>query len=428
METAERNIVALREAQRSAFDALLREEKDVSRFVDDFARRRGSSAWARIHRIPCGRTSGRTARERSRADARTGPIADDHPPRATGWERGRWNRGAAGRRIGRRRRDRTVEKTTTRRVRPRLRLAESVRVVPRLLVRVRGRAAQTRRPREPPRDVRSAAAAAAAPAAPAGFGDAAFRPGGGTTGGWADVDHARARRCLARCNMNYGAATVMAADELAAFGIERAEVVRPRVGTRSALRAEGKNEGVGARVARPQRYDAAAQRRRRTRNAARRRPRKRKAAARAAARENAREAALRGGGRGNARRRPTSPRRAPPPPPAEKAARPRARDELSANAPNATRETPSARRRGGRCKKRRGKRRRRRRRRSSLRRRNKPPPRPRRTAIASKPGCASRRRGDARRRRRTWHSKRARRGRRRRRRNFARRRLAGDHV
>ena len=48
----------------------------------------------------------------------------------------------------------------------------------------------------------------------------------GSTGGWADVDHARWRRCLARCNMHYAAATAMAADDLAPFGIERAEVVR----------------------------------------------------------------------------------------------------------------------------------------------------------------------------------------------------------
>ena len=48
----------------------------------------------------------------------------------------------------------------------------------------------------------------------------------GPTGGWADVDHSRWRRCLARCNMNYGNAVVLAAEELAPFGIERAEVVR----------------------------------------------------------------------------------------------------------------------------------------------------------------------------------------------------------
>jgi hypothetical protein len=48
----------------------------------------------------------------------------------------------------------------------------------------------------------------------------------GVTGGWTDVDHARWRRCLARCNMHYGAATAMAAEDLVAFGIDRAEVVR----------------------------------------------------------------------------------------------------------------------------------------------------------------------------------------------------------
>ena len=48
----------------------------------------------------------------------------------------------------------------------------------------------------------------------------------GATGGWADVDHARWRRCLARCNMHYAHATTMAAEDLLAFGIDRGEVVR----------------------------------------------------------------------------------------------------------------------------------------------------------------------------------------------------------
>jgi hypothetical protein len=48
----------------------------------------------------------------------------------------------------------------------------------------------------------------------------------GPTGGWADVDHARWRRCLSRANMNYGAAVLLAAEELSAFGIERQEVIR----------------------------------------------------------------------------------------------------------------------------------------------------------------------------------------------------------
>jgi len=48
----------------------------------------------------------------------------------------------------------------------------------------------------------------------------------GGAGGWGDVEHARWRRCLSRANMNYGAAVLLAAEELAAFGVERQEVIR----------------------------------------------------------------------------------------------------------------------------------------------------------------------------------------------------------
>jgi hypothetical protein len=53
-----------------------------------------------------------------------------------------------------------------------------------------------------------------------------FMDAHGSAGGWADVDHARWRRCLSRANSNYGAAVLLAAEELAAFGIERQEVIR----------------------------------------------------------------------------------------------------------------------------------------------------------------------------------------------------------
>ena len=39
MDGAEKDIVALKEAQRSAFDALQKEEKELSRYVEDFAKR-----------------------------------------------------------------------------------------------------------------------------------------------------------------------------------------------------------------------------------------------------------------------------------------------------------------------------------------------------------------------------------------------------
>ena len=45
MDGAERDIVALKEAQRSAFDALQQEEKELARYVDDFASRLDDPSW-----------------------------------------------------------------------------------------------------------------------------------------------------------------------------------------------------------------------------------------------------------------------------------------------------------------------------------------------------------------------------------------------
>ena len=231
METAERDIVALREAQRSAFDALLREEKDLSRFVDDFARRldawdadKSDPVWADLGPDGARKITGRRAYGSDRrrpSTARDGTATGAVEP---------WSRGSP--------RSTTTTKT---RSNPRADDDESTFSSP------SSRGERSRRPatagpgpgpgpwarganttsaRTVPRLAIGAAAAAAAKPPPAVTAHDDFVEEYGTTGGWADVDHARWRRCLARCNMNYGAATVMAAEELAAFGVERAEVVR----------------------------------------------------------------------------------------------------------------------------------------------------------------------------------------------------------
>ena len=45
MDGAEKDIVALKEAQRCAFDALQKEEKELNRYVDDFASRLDDPSW-----------------------------------------------------------------------------------------------------------------------------------------------------------------------------------------------------------------------------------------------------------------------------------------------------------------------------------------------------------------------------------------------
>ena len=67
MDGAERDIVALKEAQRSAFDALQKEEKELARYVDDFAA---------TGRSLLGRGRLARARRRHRRPQRQGPAQD----------------------------------------------------------------------------------------------------------------------------------------------------------------------------------------------------------------------------------------------------------------------------------------------------------------------------------------------------------------
>ena len=232
METAERDIVALREAQRSAFDALLREEKDLSRFVDDFARRldawdadKSDPVWADLGPDSARKITGRRAYGSDRrrpSSARDGTATGAVEP----WSRGSPRSTATTTRSNRRADDDESVFSSPSSRGERSRRPATAGPGPGPGPGPWARGANTTSARTVPRSAIGAAAAAAAKPPPAVTAHDDFVEEYGTTGGWADVDHARWRRCLARCNMNYGAATVMAAEELAAFGVERAEVVR----------------------------------------------------------------------------------------------------------------------------------------------------------------------------------------------------------
>ena len=293
METAERNIVALREAQRSAFDALLREEKDVSRFVDDFARRldawdadTSDPVWADLGPDGARKITGRRAYGSDRrrpSSARDGTGTGAVEP---------WSRGSprlkTTTRLNRREDDDASGSSSPSSRGERSRRPATAGPGP------WARGANTTSARTAPRCAIGAAAAAAAKPPPAVSAHDDFVEEYGTTGGWADVDHARWRRCLARCNMNYGAATVMAADELAAFGIERAEVVRHARWDAEREDLLRKKKAAVRAWREKQRDDAAAQREAADAEMrAEEEARKRKAAERAAAAREREKAALR---------------------------------------------------------------------------------------------------------------------------------------
>jgi hypothetical protein len=226
MDGAEKDIVALKEAQRSAFDALQKEEKELSRYVDDFAQRLDDpSVWgADASRALITGMDHRTAKAQRKIYGTKRPVSA-----------GTVLRGAA--------KDEpwTVEKTPARRGsgygsgtnpddtglspagsnKPRPASARDP-VSP----WARG-AATTSARRTPGRGgLNDDENAEKTPPPKAVAEYEKYAADYGPTGGWADVDHARWRRCLARTNMNYGNAVVLAAEELAPFGIERAEVVR----------------------------------------------------------------------------------------------------------------------------------------------------------------------------------------------------------
>ena len=191
MDGAEKDILALKEAQRTAFDALMREERELTRHAEDFAARidvwdsdKSDPTWAEAS------TSAATASSK-------GGGVKRRPGSAVG--------GTAG----------GVRGGSSASLEPWARAAVSN--------------SPSKSSSSPSKKAGGAAGAHAhanrpPPQAVQDYDD--FMESHGSTGGWADVDHARWRRCLSRANMNYGAAVLLAADELAAFGIERQEVIR----------------------------------------------------------------------------------------------------------------------------------------------------------------------------------------------------------
>ena len=243
MDGAERDVVALKEAQKAAYDRLAREERDLARHCDDFASRletwdadTSDPVWAGVLRDGSVKTKGGRGRRVYGA-----PTPDKAEPWSRGASASRTRAGAADPLPGsgsvRPASAKTAKTAKTSSSADATKKPKGVGPGP------WARAASARGPGSSSRagslspgesasgkssSAQKAAAAAARrePPPPAVAEYDAFLEEYGATGGWADVDHARWRRCLARCNMHYAAATAMAADDLAPFGIERAEVVR----------------------------------------------------------------------------------------------------------------------------------------------------------------------------------------------------------
>ena len=232
MDGAERDIVALKEAQRSAFDALQKEEKELARYVDDFASRLDDPSWgAGASRALVAGIDARNAKAQRKIYGTKRPVSAGTvlrgAPRDEPWTVEKTTRFSA---------DKTPAKsaspgsqsphsTSPSSSKPRPATARDP-VGP----WARGVATTSAR-RTPGRggtagdDDDDGSPSKRAPP-PAVTEYERYMSDYGPTGGWADVDHSRWRRCLARCNMNYGNAVVLAAEELAPFGVERAEVVR----------------------------------------------------------------------------------------------------------------------------------------------------------------------------------------------------------
>ena len=244
MDGAERDVVALKEAQKAAYDRLAREERDLARHCDDFASRletwdadTSDPVWAGVLRDGSGKFgTNKGGRGRRVYGA---PTPDKAEPWSRGASASRRKAGALEPASG------SVRPASARTAKTSTSSSADVSKKPKgsLGPGPWARAASARGPTSSSRaeslspggsasgkssSAQKAAAAAARreppPKAVAEYD--AFLEEYGATGGWADVDHARWRRCLARCNMHYAAATAMAADDLAPFGIERAEVVR----------------------------------------------------------------------------------------------------------------------------------------------------------------------------------------------------------
>ena len=239
MDNAERDVVALKEAQRLAYDRLVREERDLTRHVDDFTSRvetwdadTSDPVWVGVS------DDGLKKKQNTGRRAYGAPTPPDK--KKVGKTKAQpWSRGSVTTAAGRPSPARPVDEAPSC-VSGTEHARESVgndkeRPGP----WARQSAATARSPGQRSADADSPGAAGGleqqkkrdtkltrSPPPPAVVEYDEFLLEYGATGGWADVDHARWRRCLARCNMHYAHATTMAAEDLLAFGIDRGEVVR----------------------------------------------------------------------------------------------------------------------------------------------------------------------------------------------------------
>ena len=243
MDGAERDIVALKEAQRSAFDALQKEEKELSRYVDDFAARLDDPSWgAGASRALVAGIDARNAKAQRKIYGTKRPVSAGTvlrgAPRDEPWTVERTSHFSANNKTPARKgaspgspspRSTSPSSSKPRPATARDRVGPWARGVATTSARrTPGRGGDSPGDDDSPGwgddSPGDESEKRAPPAAVAEY--ERYMSDYGPTGGWADVDHSRWRRCLARCNMNYGNAVVLAAEELAPFGIERAEVVR----------------------------------------------------------------------------------------------------------------------------------------------------------------------------------------------------------
>ena len=241
MDGAEKDIVALKEAQRCAFDALQKEEKELARYVDDFASRLDDPSWgAGASRALVAGIDARNAKAQRKIYGTKRPVSAGTvlrgAPRDEPWTVEKTSRAFSA--------DKTPAKSASNpgfqsphstspsssKRRPATAKGDPVGPWARGVATTSARRTPGRGGDSPGGDSPDTAGDDGSPSKrappPAVTEYERYMSDYGPTGGWADVDHSRWRRCLARCNMNYGNAVVLAAEELAPFGIERAEVVR----------------------------------------------------------------------------------------------------------------------------------------------------------------------------------------------------------
>jgi hypothetical protein len=266
MDDAEREIVGLKDAQRRAFDALLKEEKELTRYCEDFAQRVDDPTWEEEAAASTSAAATRLAGSK-KPGTKPGPYVRPRRPATAKAGVEPWTRDAT-----------TTTPAKKRTVGGAASIAKRTPSVATSPFAVSPPSPSPGGGGTRPKTAAAAAAAAARGGDRASLGpwaksalsaaspppakttrvlldgtpvldglddDDAARDGArgetvpkavtdhddyvekfGPTGGWADVDHARWRRCLSRANMNYGAAVLLAAEELSAFGIERQEVIR----------------------------------------------------------------------------------------------------------------------------------------------------------------------------------------------------------